>query len=378
MAPGDCPSLCPSSQAQPLDTTLSAVVSSDTSFRGFVTAREAPILVASDLGSWRGLALVRFEPRASFWIGTASDTILLGSTDSVILEFRLIQRDTAAKDLRLLVYRLPPTSFDTATAFGAAAPLFADARLMDSIPIADSLTSGLVRQKLAPERFDSLDADSGVVALGVAVRAASPTAVTVAAGDLSAEGPSLRFYGRGQPPREATTHTYDLAPAFDTFVTDPEPSGSADAAVVGNIPSARTLLRLEVPETLLDSTAIVRATLVLTQTRPAFGRPREEFELEARAVLRDFGGKSFAESDTSLVARTTVRAGSATPVELELGRILRFWGTPAGDSVPRAILLRVVPEGSVLGEVSLARASAGADAPTLRVTYLLPYRFGVP
>jgi hypothetical protein len=147
---------------------------------------------------------------------------------------------------------------------------------------------------------------------------------------------------------------------------------------VGNLPSARTLLRLVIPQTLLDSTSVVRGTLVLTLTRPVTGRPLEAFDIDARPVIRDFGGKSITTTDTVVAGSGHVTAGQSGTVEIEIGRILRFWGTSAADSLPRAILLRSRVEIAAIGEASFAGRAAGAAAPVLRLTVVRPYAFGVP
>jgi hypothetical protein len=73
-----------------------------------------------------------------------------------------------------------------------------------------------------------------------------------------------------------------------------------------------------------------------------------------------------------------VGQGQTGQVELDIGPILRFWGTTVGDSTPRLIVLRVFPEGSILGSADFAGRAAGAAGPQLRVTYVKPYTFGLP
>ena len=183
----------------------------------------------------------------------------------------------------------------------------------------------------------------------------------------------------GEAPKDTLAQPITRSPAFDTFVMTPVP-GAPPAGVlqVGNLPSARTLLRVDIPRRLLDSTSVVRGTLVLTLTRPATGRPGEVFDVEARPVIRDFGGKSITASDTVVTGLGQVTVGQTGPVEIEIGRILRFWRNPAADSLPRAILLRSRLEGAALGEVTFAGRTAGVAAPLLQLTFVRPYAFGVP
>mgnify|MGYP001586234184 FL=1 len=187
----------------------------------------------------------------------------------------------------------------------------------------------------------------------------------------------LKYFVHGPSATDTLRLTFDLAPRFDTFVTNPPAATPGASLLVGNLPSARSVIRFTIPGFLLDSATVVRATLVLSPTRPASGRPGETFDIEARPLVRDFGGKSITHTDTLLYSKARVTVGDTAQISLEIARMLRFWAA-AGDSLPRTILLRVTPEGGTLGEVSIASRTAGARAPYLRVTYVKPYAFGVP
>lgn len=379
VAPGQCPSLCPSADVVLMDTTLTGVVASDTSIRGFVAPREAAILVASTLDSMNSLVVVRFSPLDTvFRVSGDTTAVPIGSYDSVTINLTMQQRDTAAKDLRVLLVRLPAGTDTTAT-YATVLPFFADSLIVDSIVVADSVLASTLHQSLPVARLVPQAGDSGTVALGIAIRAASPTAVSFGAVDVSGVPPRLTYFARGAGPKDTLTQAMSRSPAFDTFVMTPLPGAPpAGTLEVGNLPSARTLLRLDIPRALLDSTSVVRGTLVLTLTRPVTGRPREAFDIEARPVIRDFGGKSITTTDTVVVGRGHVTVGQSGTVEVEIGRILSFWGKPAADSLPRAILLRSRAELTTLGEVSFAGRAAGAAAPVLRLTVVRPYAFGVP
>jgi hypothetical protein len=382
-APGQCPSLCPSADVELVDTTLTGVVASDTSVRGFVVPHEAAILVASTLDSLKSLVLVRFTALDTvFRVSGDTVPVRIGSYDSVTIELTMRQRDTAAKDLRVLLVRLP-VGTDTTATYATALPFFADSLIVDSLIVdslvGDSVAAGTLHQQLPVARVLPGAGDSGKVALGIAIRAASPTAVSFGALDLSGAPPRITYWVRGAAPNDTLAQPIARSPAFDTFVMTPVP-GVPPAGVlqVGNLPSARTLLRVDIPRRLLDSTSVVRGTLVLTLTRPATGRPGEVFDVEARPVIRDFGGKSITASDTVVTGLGQVTVGQTGPVEIEIGRILRFWRNPAADSLPRAILLSSRLERATLGEVTFAGRTAGVAAPLLQLTFVRPYAFGVP
>jgi hypothetical protein len=382
-APGQCPALCPSSQVQVSNDTLFGVDTSDVAVRGFVTPAEGTILVASDLDSLKGRVLLRFVTRPTRWFPVASDTagVTIGGVDSATLDLR-IARDTAVKNLRMLLYRLP-ASVDSNATFTSMTAYFADSMLIDSIrvdsiPGNDTLRFIALHHRFLPAALvEPFSSDSGVVAMGVGFRADARTAVTVSAVESGASSARLKFYVHGVAPQDTLRHTFELGPSFDTFVTNPVPAAPDTGLLVGNIPSARSIVRFRIPRSLIDSTTVVRATLVMSQLRSATGRPGETFTVEARPVIRDYAGKSLTHTDTTVYGRATVTVGDTAQLAFEVAPMLRFWRV-GGDSLPRTMLLRVRPEGGVLGEVTLAGRTAGARAPFLVVTYVRPYAFGVP
>jgi hypothetical protein len=374
---GPCPELCPTERVELVDTILPQVVVNDTSLRGFVTTLESSALFAADEDSLKSLVVMRFPARPVRFFRTGGDAAgyTIGAVDSSVLEIRLLRRDTAVADSRLRIHRLAQATDSTVT-YAQVLPLFDDSTVLDSVIIdsvlADSVAAGGIRIRL-PLGL----ADSGVIVLGMAVRADAPTTLALSANAPFSTPPRLRFYVRAPEPDDTIAATLEQVPEFDTFVRDVEPEDPGTVLLVGNVPAARSLLRLDVPQNLIDSTAIARATLILRQTRPARGMAREQFRLIAVPVVRDFAGKSLLLTDTLLTASATIVAGDSGDVALEIGRILRFWGTESGDSLPRALLLQAVPEGGTLGEVSLGRAD-GPTPPRLLVTFVRPYAFGVP
>ncbi len=380
-APGRCPSLCPTGNVVLADTLLTAPVTSDTSVRGYVLVGEASYLLTSSFDSLKSVALIRFSRRDSVWyptIGSAVDTAYIGHTDSVVLLIHVAQRDTAVKNLRLLVYRLP-ANFDTGATYASIAPYFADSTVMDTTLVLDTAQTG---DTISLHLADSLvipPADTGVVSLGVAMVAASPTAFTIQSGNLSTSGPLLFYYVHAKAPLDTVTKEISVAPFFSTFVTSPAPAQPPSGVLsLGGIPTARSTLYLSLPKVVVDSNAVVRATLLLNALQPAGGFARDSFEVIAQPVVRDYGTKSVLYPDSAVSGNVLIHQGQSGQVELDIAPILRFWGTTVGDSTPRLIVLRVYPEGSILGSIAFQGAGTGPGSPQLRVTYVKPYHFGVP
>ena len=378
-APGSCPALCPAANIVVVDTVLTGIVTSDTAYRGYVAPAEAQTLVLADLDSLQSVALVRFGARDSIWYPTSNDTAVgIGHVDSVQISLTLTDRDTTLKNLRILVYRLP-AQFDTGMTWADVQPFLADSELVDTIPVADSLTAGTVVWNVRPGVLDTIPvADASVVALAFVVRASGKTGLGLTATENSAGGPHLEWFVHAPAPRDTLTHAFLIGAEYDTFVFDPPQPTPSNALVAGGLPSARSILRLQLPSLAIDSVRVLRATLILTPTARARGLPKESFLISARGLVRDLGPKSVIFSDTSAGGTTSVTVGDSSEIDIEVGRLLRAWGTTAGDSLPRVIMLLSEPEGGGMGEVSVARESGGAAAPRLRVTFVRPYPFGLP
>ena len=380
-SPGKCPALCPSGNVVLADTLLTSSITSDTSVRGYVLVREASYLLTSSLDSLKSVALIRFSRLDTTWYPTINgqvDTAYIDHIDSMVLLIHAGQRDTSVKSLRLIVYRLP-ANFDTAATYASIAPYFADSTLMDTFPVLDTLQGG---DTLTMHLADSLlipPADTGVVSLGIAMVAASPTAFSIQSGNLGTSAPILYFYAHARAPLDTVTKEFSVEPFVSLFVMSPPPAQPPSGVLaIGGMPTARATMYFSLPAVATDSNAVVRATLLLNTLQPAGGFARDSFEVIAAPVVRDYGTKSILYPDSSISGNVLIHQGQSGPVQLDIAPILRFWGTTVGDSTPRLIVLRVYPEGSILGSVSFQGIGTGPGSPQLELTYVKPYHFGVP
>lgn len=383
---GRCPQLCPASSVQLADTLLTAPVSSDTSVRGYVLVREASFLLASSLDSLKSEVLVRFTPMPKTWT-SGTDTVILGKVDSVRLQLSIVQRDTSAHSLRIILHRLPAL-FDTGATYASIQPSFADSTLWDTTvaasgPIPDSLASGNLTLA-TPDTLGPLAGDTGVVALGITLVAATPTALAIGSGNQGTVGPILFFYVKGHLAKDTlqldtVPHAVSLQQTFATFVMSPDPGQPAAGVLsVGGLPTARATLSLSLPKVVVDSTSIVRATLILTTRQAVAGFARDSFTLAAQPLLRDLGPKSLLFPDSTISGVTRLHQGQTGRVEVDITPILRLWGTTTGDTLPRTLVLRTSPEGGQLGAVDFVGSEAATGGPQLRVTYVRRYTFGIP
>lgn len=379
-APADCPALCPGGQAQVFDEVFTAVSGGDSSFVGYLQPYQASALLVSN-GLQQGFeerGLVRFLPRSGTF--TLRDTARTYTIDSVALSVTLVARDTNLTGLQLLLYRLPQ-SIDSTTTFAGVAPAFVPESLIATVGVPDSLISGTVRtvfQGAELSRVEIPAADSGRLGLGIRIFAPAITGVRV--GALAAgTGPIFTTYVTLDVPDTGTAaklRTIPLGPSFNTYVSEIPPVDPT-LLPVGGTPSARALLRFNLPPRIRDSATIVRATLELTPVTPIPGLLTDPGRLLGRAVLADAGAKSPLSSALGRVPEDTVEAG-ATTVSLEAVRLVELWLRAGGR--PPALVLSLTPEAASFTRPVFysTRAADPAVWPRLRISYLLSFPFETP
>ena len=381
-APGDCPALCPGGVPQVFDEVITPIIGADSSFRGYVQPNGAPgLLVSNGLQGQQQRAIMRFPPRSD--LVSVRDTMRTYVIDSVAFTLTLLARDTTLGGLLLDLYRLPP-NIDTATTFADLDPAFsAPENLVTQIPIPDSLKAGQVRAVLQGPDLAKVvipPTDSGTLAVGVRLNAPTVTGVRLGAGG-SAAGVFLTYATLDVPDTgTAKLRTFALTPSFSSFLPAIQQSDDSTLLSVGGEPSARALMRFELPARLRDSATIVRATLELTPVSPINGLPTDPLRLQANAVVADLGAKSPVNTAPGRVPMDTIESGSSGTVSLEAVRIVELW--EGRSSPPAALVLSATPdlEGASFSRPVFysTRAADPAVRPRLRISYMLAFPFENP
>jgi hypothetical protein len=381
-APGGCPELCPGGESRVFDTVLNALPGMDTSYVGYIArASTGALLVSNGLPASEDRAVYRFNARSA-----RSDSILLRDTlraytvDSALLSLNLIARDTLVNGLKLYLYRID-RSVDLGTTFESIDQQLVPAALIDSIAVPDSVNSGVVQTMLRGADVGKValpQEDMGVLAIGVAMAAEQPSGVRIGS---SAAGKGAMFisYVTLDVPDTGSLKRRSLtpSPAFNAFVTE-SPLVPDDAFLtVGGEPSARALIRFDLPEVIEDSATIVRATLELIPRSAMLGLPSDPPLLQAKALLADLGAKSPVTTDIRFITSDTLAVGSADTVRLDVTPIVQVW--QAASERPEAIFLSLLPEGgSFTRPVFGSTRSGTVGPPRLRITYLKPFPFESP
>lgn len=386
-APADCPALCPGDGLTLRDTVLTPEPGRDDTYPevgGYVErgVGEA-ILVSNGLPAADARGVIRFIARPDT-VPVGGDDYMEYTIDSVVVSLGLQARDTLAPGLELVLYRIPVDVADSTATFADIAPLLVPENALDTIPLEDDMERGplrLVYSGADLARVAIPAADSGVLALAVALEAPEVTGVRLGsiAGGGTLAPRFITYVTVDAEDEDDQEQSITRSAAFTGWVAASEPAVDFSYLVVGGAPSKRALLRFPFTSALRDSVGIVRATLELTPAEPIIGLANDPAEMQARAILADFGAKSPPLSALVVEPGTaTLEAPVDTVVSLDVTAIVRAW--QASDSIPTALLLDLQPEAASFTRAVFESSTTGGDAaqPRLRITYSLPFDFEAP
>jgi hypothetical protein len=311
------------------------------------------------------MRFVPFTEGISLSVGDTSDIV---AVDSFRLQLRIDDR-SAIDGLELRVYRVP-ASADTLTTFADLEPFFDDTTLITTIVIPDTVEGGdSVTALIDPTALPTFDTDERVAA--VAIELTTPEPGFVALGSLSGGSPALltRFAQVDSAGVEILERDDTRAVGFNSFVFPPRPGPAENALEVGGAPSARSIIRVELPPGIIDSSNIVRATLILVPSEPAIGAPGDTFTLQTEPLAADFGPKSPIIPTLVLgLGSAEIPVGSSDSVRIDITHIVQPWRI--NPSLPRSLMLRVRPEAGGLGELRFNSSRIPAASPSLHVTFV--------
>ena len=349
-APADCPALCPGGYII-RDTVLDPIPDADSSFEGYVLPGQGTtIRVSNGLPASEDRGVIRFNTRPDSLF--LRDTLRTYTIDSATIEFTITRRDTTVGGLKMYLYRLPATT-DTS----------------------DTPLVKVVFKDTTTYKLDIPAADSGVLAIGLAMAAASPTGVRVGTILTGSAAPVFTtFVNVNIADTTLQKRTILLNPKFSDFVSQNPPTLDPDLLTTGGAPSARSLLRFDWPDFIRDSGQLVRVTLELIPTAPMNGLPNDPAFLEARIVLSDLGSKSSLSQST--FAEFELPEASSDTVNFEIVSLLSAWQTI--PTIPHALSLSLTPEGSSFTRATFGSTRTPGKKPRLKVTYAVPFRFARP
>lgn len=388
-SPAQCPDLCPGNRVSIRDTVFEAVVGSDSAYFGYTLRSSRQVLLVSDslpAGEYRSFVVFGKSSRDSVTVDGNSVKFV---TDTMAISFQVEGRDTTAKNLRLLLYRIPITT-DTAIGFDSLEALLSPANLVDSAAMSDTLKFGRVETLIAGDRLASLlpsPEDSGRFGVGLRVRADRPTGVRVSLDPQRlGTGPLLEFRGEALAVVDTSKRRQKVQARFQDvanagFVqtrnlgTNPNP----DLLYIGGPSAARSIVRFNIPLFIRDSTQLLRATLELTPAVGLFGLPnsRDPDRVGVVGVVTDLGAKS-PTSTIGGIPQGALAEGTTTPTSIDVINVVASWSTARGT--PQAVFLQHSQEtlGGGFMQPAFFSTRSATGRPTLRITYSIPSKPGQP
>jgi len=370
-APGVCPEFCPEGEILVIDTLLGGVEPVG-SFSGYLLPHEArQMQVVGPGGPAESRALLVSIPMNAKYAGgdtTVKDSII--QTDSLQVRLNIVRRNTGVSGVTLAFHEIPLMP-DSATTYADMAPYFQDSTLLATLQIPDSLVTDTVSVTFPAVALRHFVPDTLQVGIGVRIVSADPAFVALAADTISPAALIRRFVQVDSSTGTTRAIRSDSwGTRFTTFVVDQSGIPSPAGLTVGGAGGARAFVRLNLPNAIVDSSLVVRATLLLPLTRPVFGAPGDTFSLRVVALGSDFGPKSPV-TDTSYGGAVRVAVGGSDTVAVDITKILLLWRGNA--DVPRSVMFQVDPEAASINAMELPGQGSATPA-AIRLTYALPFR----
>jgi hypothetical protein len=394
-----CPLLCPQ-QATPLfDTTLDAVTF-DTSVSGFPPLGFESTLLLSKQGD-------------------SLDAGIVSRYDSMPTHFSVKGQDSAITHVDSAFIRGLRIASDTDSTFKLH-----DAATVEVYDVtdvtADTTTSALVGAMIPGNRIGALDLAQGAnpdtlqILLDtsrVRSRVVDSHRLRIALRMVTAGSAQLRFLSRDQaagfaltvyPSRDSSAEVLSFTAQSDTTGTPfptvaaaladfpvvvARPPSRPGALRVGGYPAQRVLMRFKIPRNIIDSSAVVRATLFLTQfpsTAPRSGDSVFMFAVPivSSALVTDPHLElEFAASPAIFPNPDSVRLvpKDSGRKQMDIVKILRDWRGQDTLKTPRAIALVIGGEGATTPALDFFSMEAATGLrPQLRITYAAKPSSGRP
>ena len=391
-----CPSLCPEQRVESRDTVLDAFVTVGTTVLGYpAIGTESRLLVASRGDTLDARAVMRFDTLTQHFTRGGADSVIYTIDSAGVNVFLDTTGTKATQPVTIELYDVDTTAVDTAVS--TALSLFRPDRLIGSktyalTELTDTLRvpldNGKVLAKLrgeAPRRFR----------IGFKVASSASAQIRI----ISREGGGAPTLSYDPSPdsavhaiiNSATSLTPTDNPTLKSDLTDYQivaknlSSSAGNLLGVGGLPAQRTYLRFDIPERLIDSATVVRATLLLTQVPANSVDAADSLTIYPQVVRAAIGITDVARSAGILnspnleIDSLRLKPSDGGVRAIEIVGALREWKAVGTTTLQRAIVLRSSTEGASAPAALFYSTDADpSQRPRLRLTYIDQVRFGVP
>jgi hypothetical protein len=389
---GVCNVLCPPVGGEVKNVTINGVVLDTTvnSLSGLGT--EPRLLLASRGDTLDTRVVIRFDSLPSKFTPSGDTARAITTVDSAFL---LLAIDTAAtkgaSSVTIEAYDVDTTANDTSSA--AILALFRPDRFISAQTFARADLKDTLRYFISNNVV--LAKSQAGARLRIGLRATGPVSSQIRFASVEGlAGPRLSF--RVSP--DTATHPLVVLPLSTTptgeslvathlsdytVIAKAPPRGGPGELDVGGLPARRVYVRFDIPDSIIDSTTVVRATLLLNQIPNPFLDPTDTVKVLPHLVL---AGKAVTDPSKASqiiadVSTDTVRIqpGHAGLVQVELARAFAVWHSQDPTVTPRAIVLTSLTEGnSPLELIFYSSEAAPSLRPQLRISYTATVPLGLP
>ena len=391
-----CPELCPGQGIGVINTTIDAIIFDTTVSSVGPFGAEPFMLLASRGDTLDSRVVARFDslPQRYRRVLAETTTTEITLVDSAFLQLRLdLTEKQLANPITVNAYDIDTDATDTSAA--VLLPLFTPGRLIGSKTFASADLKDTVRIPLSNSVVLAKARANARLRIGLQI--AGSTGQFHIRSTEAAAPPVLSFrVSADTAVKPLTFQTYSKTPtasaeqrlAFADFqlVVRTPPAGSIRSLLVGGLPARRTYIRFSIPKSILDSSSVIRATLLLQQLPNAGFGPLDtvavvtHVSIAGKAITDpELASRLIAAAELTQIDSLRVAANAGGMREIDIAPILRIWRLQ-GDTVgPRAIVLRSAREG-----VSAAQAwfdsgeLPGGVRPRLRISYTPTNPFGLP
>ena len=160
-----------------------------------------------------------------------------------------------------------------------------------------------------------------------------------------------------------------------TLIAKGPPPAPPSLLAVGGLPARRVYISFDIPSNIIDSSTILRATLLLNQLPNTDIDPTDTVAFLPQVVLA-----GTAVTDPSKAAQIIgsisidtlrLRPGDSGPANVELAAAFSIWRVVKPDTLPRAIVLKSVAEGNSPLELRFSSSEdvVAALRPRLRISF---------
>lgn len=392
-----CPLLCPE-QAITLQDTIIDAVFADTTVLGIPSIGNEVFLMLSSHGdTLDSRAIIRYDTITQTFTGAASTDSTITEVDSAELVMPIAAQDTARRPtapVTIEAYDVDTAATDTVASI--LATLFRPDRFLGSKTFAPESITDTLRIPISTDTV--LDRIKNGKKLRVGLRLVARPGYDIRVG-ASNGGQSVALRIKASKDTAASpvlVTPISTTPTDQLFLSGPLSDFSilVKGATpinpmllsVGGPPPRRAFLRFNIPSRIIDSTTIVRASLLVTQSPNRFVDAKDSIKVYPIAVLStpavtdvtsllQFVGNAGEFNLDSLF----IAPGDSGVRSFEIVGLTRLWKNQPATVAQRALALLAGTEGQRPAQIDFFSSRAPAALrPRLRITFVPAINYGLP